>query len=80
MSDIADENHRMVVESINRYLAMQPLAMLVPGLDQDMSDWLAENGCERKATIFLGSYVMFPDVQTQVEFKLRFGVGRRMAE
>lgn len=80
MSDIADENHRMVVSSINRYLSMQPLAMLVPSLDQDMRDWLTKNRCEPKATIFLGTFVMFPDFATQVAFKLRFSVRTRMIE
>jgi hypothetical protein len=80
MNDIADEKHRMVVSSINRYLAMEPLAMLVPGLDQDMRHWLAENGCDPKATIFWGTFVMFPDVATQIAFKLQFGVGMRMVE
>jgi hypothetical protein len=80
MSDVADENRRMVVTSINRYLAMEPLAMLVPGLDHDMSNWLAANGCNRKAAIFWGTFVMFPDVPTQIAFKMRFGVGARSVE
>jgi hypothetical protein len=80
MSDVADENRRKVVTCINRYLDAMPMAMLVPGLDDRMSEWLVEKGCERKSTIYLGTFVVFPDVRTQVLFKITFGVGKRVVE
>jgi hypothetical protein len=71
---VADEKHRIALASMNRYLAAKPLVTLVPGLDDRMKDWLSENGCERKRTIFLGTFVMFPDIRTQVALKVTFGV------